>query len=62
MPNKIEKSDNLGYYNVIGIYKGIDLKKFSRIIEQGDNPLYFVGEKEPPSRFLKKMKLIHQLI
>ena len=53
-PDKLTKNDVLGYYNLFGIYKGIDLRKYSQIVEQGDNPMYFSEVTEPPSRFNSK--------
>lgn len=56
-PEKLTKTKILGYYNLLGIYKGVDLKKYSQIVEQGDNPIYFIEESEPPSRFQNKNKV-----
>ena len=56
-PEKLTKTNVLGYYNLLGIYKGVDLKKYSQIVEQGDNPIYFIEESEPPSRFQNKNKV-----
>ena len=56
-PDKLTKNKVLGYYNLLGIYKGSDLKKYSKIVEQGDNPIYYFEEKEPPSRFQTRFKL-----
>ena len=33
------------------------MKKYSQIVEQGDNPIYFIEESEPPSRFQNKNKV-----
>ncbi|MBR2858307.1 hypothetical protein IKE96_03920 [bacterium] len=51
-PDKLTKPTVLGYYYLLGIYKGSDLRDYSRILKQGDKPLYFFGEEEPPSRFM----------
>lgn len=47
-PEKLKISDDLGYYLLIGIYKGKDLKKYGITIEKGDFPLYFDQEIDPP--------------
>ena len=57
-PEKLQKSDKLGYYNLLGIYKGSDLKKLSRLVEKGDNPIYFYENTNSPSRFQKRFQVV----
>ena len=57
-PDKLTKTHELGYYELIGIYKGINMKQFYQIVKKGDKPLYYYGEIDPPSRFQRKRKII----
>lgn len=56
-PSKINCGNELGYYNLLGIYKGEDLLKYSKVVEKGDRPLYFLEESNPPSRFQKRFEV-----
>ena len=56
-PDKLVKNDVLGYYNLLGIYKGDDIKKYSLIVEKGDNPIYFFDEIDPPKRHQKRFEV-----
>lgn len=56
-PDKLTKTHKLGYYELVGIYKGFDMKQFCQIVKQGDKPLYYFGEIDPPSRFSNKRKI-----
>ena len=48
-PDKLTKNNELGYYTLLGIYRGADLKQFCKIVKQGDNPIYYFEEINPPS-------------
>ena len=56
-PDKLTKDNLLGNYILLGIYKGIDLKRFSQTVEKGDNLIYFFEESEPLSRFQKRFEV-----
>lgn len=56
-PSKINYGGKLGYYNLLGIYKGKDLLKYSKIVKKGDRPLYFLEESDPPLRFQKRFEV-----
>lgn len=49
-PDKLTKNKKLGYYSLLGIYRGVALKQFCKIIKKGDNPIYYFEEIDPPSR------------
>ncbi len=55
--SKINYSHKLGYYNLLGIYKGKDLLKYSGVVKKGDRPMYFHEEANPPSRFQKRFEV-----
>lgn len=55
-PNKLEKLDNLGYFVLLGVFKGFNIKKSAIVVNKGDKPSYLVKVEEmnklPQKRFL----------
>ena len=56
-PEQITENNDLGFYCLIGIYKGKDLQKYCKIVEKGGNPIYYNGETASPSRFQQRFEV-----
>lgn len=47
-PVELEKNNNLGGYELLGIFKGNEIKKFSKFLEEGIKPWYLMNVSESP--------------
>ncbi len=57
-PDKLVDDSFLGQYELLGIYTGKELKKYSSLLEKGIKPMYFVDVSEPPK--IKKSEIIEE--
>ena len=57
-PKKLIKNDKIGYYDLIGVYKGDSLKKIEyKIVEKDDKPFYFLNITPSPPSLTKPREL-----